>query len=83
MATEINTEQAKFAFNKYKAEKVKMLIDFGEANAANRLDREMSERDFVAGWVLALDHLGLLPSASAVSDHTVSVVDAGSKEGAL
>lgn len=81
MATEINTEEAKAAFNKYKAEKVKMLSDFGEINAANRIDREMSERDFVAGWVLALDHVGLLPSA--VSARTASVADAGSKEGAL
>ncbi|WP_413460198.1 hypothetical protein [Herbaspirillum huttiense] len=65
MATEINTEEAKAAFNKYKSEKVKMLIDFGEVNAANRIDREMSERDFVAGWVLAFDHVGLLSSAGA------------------
>lgn len=66
MATEIDAELAISAFNKHKADKVKMLVDFGEVDAANRIAREMSERDFVAGWVLALDHVGLLPSAGAV-----------------
>ena len=73
MATKINTELAISAFNKHKAEKVKMLVDFGEIDAANRIAREMSERDFVAGWVLALEHVGLLPSASAVSIHAAAV----------